>query len=133
VRRVVVAAPSLQCLPQLARHRPSEHVQDLVPVIAQPAQALRRRPHLWRIPADQLTGDDLVERHVQARVDLLAANHRGLATVRDCRVELRVGRADQQGTIVRVGGIEELDLDPVRRVVDRRDGEGEALSVVGVR
>jgi hypothetical protein len=70
---------------------------------------------------------------VQARVDLLAVNHRGLATVRDRSVELRVGRAEQQRTIVRVRGIEELGIDPVRRVVDRRDGEGDALGVVGVR
>jgi hypothetical protein len=59
MRFELVLALVLQRVPQLRGHRCAEHVQDLVPRVAELAQALRRRPDLGRIVVDDLGRDDL--------------------------------------------------------------------------
>jgi hypothetical protein len=82
---------------------------------------------------DQLLGHDLVDREMQVGIDLLPRDHHGLGAFADRRVELRMSGADEQRAIVLVPEVEELGLAPLWSVVDRRDGEGQAVAVIGVR
>jgi hypothetical protein len=107
----------MQRRPELRGHRSAEHVQDLVTPVAEPAQPLRRHPHLGWLVVGQLRRHDLVDREVEPRVHLAAVDNDGVGL----GVELRMGGADQQRALVRVGGIEPLRA--LVRVVDRRDRE----------
>jgi hypothetical protein len=95
-----------------------DHVHDVVPVIAQPVQALNRVPCPGRVVGQQLVRHDLVHCYVQPRVDGLAIDdHIFIAAQRVC--EFRMLRLDQERALVLVAWVQQLEIesliDPVRR------------------
>ena len=116
----------MQRSPDLLADGASEHVQDLVPVVARVAQPHCGVPHLWWRVVPQLGGDDLVHREVQTRV------HRPIATLDLAAaffqrlLELGMLAADHDRPHVRIGELLDLQIQRGKRI---RIGD-EAPSIV---
>jgi len=86
-----------------------------VSVTASRDQPFGRLEHLRRIAVDDLGGDDLVDHQVQPRVHDPAVDDQLVIPALDCILERGVGQADQNGTLVQVGRIEQPEVPVLGR------------------
>jgi len=86
-------------------------VQDLVPLVPERDQSLSSLPGLGRIVVPELVGDDLVHGEVETRADRLPSEEDLLVTPPEGSVQLRMLGLEQDPALVRIGGIEVLELD----------------------
>ncbi|HEX4009732.1 MAG TPA: hypothetical protein VHX62_06975 [Solirubrobacteraceae bacterium] len=88
--RPVIRLIVVRSRPDLLRHRPAEHVENLVPLIARVTKPDSRLPDLGRISVPKLGRDDLMHREVETRVDPIVAKIHLSEPVVQSLFELRV-------------------------------------------
>jgi hypothetical protein len=105
-------------------------VHDVVPVIAEPGQALHRLPCLGRVVGQQLVGHYLMHGHMQPLADGLAVeNHVVITLQRVC--ELRVPRLDQQRALILAARVQQFEVESLVGPVCR--GKRPGPPVAGLR
>jgi hypothetical protein len=84
---------------------------------------LRGRPGLGRIVVPELVGDDLVHGDVETRVDRPSPDDHFVIAATEGAVQLRMLDLEQDPALVRIGGIEVLELDLPVAAACRRANE----------
>lgn len=107
---VVVGLPLLHGGPHLLDHHRTEHVENLVALVPEADETLRRLPGLGRLVVPQLVGDDLVNCEVQARVHGLTPHRDLLDAVLDGGSKFGVFGLNEHSTVVGIVRVQKVKL-----------------------